>query len=79
MDTTGTFDVYNVLSKYKILTAFHKFYTLSDFKEFKETNTLDPEYFMVSTGITYGNYKNLVEILDNIDCKWICIDIANGY
>ena len=79
MDTTGTFDVYNVLSKHKILTALHKFYTLSDFKKFKEINILDPEYFMVSTGITYENYKNLVEILDNIDCKWICIDIANGY
>ena len=25
------------------------------------------------------NYKNLCEILKNIDCKWICIDIANGY
>lgn len=79
MDTTGTFDVYKVLSKHKILTAFHKFYTLSHFEEFKRDNTLDPNFFMVSSGISYANYKNLTEILDNIECKWICIDIANGY
>ena len=34
---------------------------------------------MVSTGISNDNYNNLVNILDNIECKWICIDIANGY
>lgn len=79
MDTTGTLDVYTVLSKHKILTALHKFYTLDDFKDFKENNVLDPDYFMVSTGISNDNYNNLVDILDNVECKWICIDIANGY
>ena len=79
MDTTGTFGVYSVLSKYNILTAFHKFYTLSDFQDFKKTNNLNPEYFMVSTGISDDNYNNLIEIVDNIECKWICVDIANGY
>ena len=79
MDTTGTIDVYKVLSKYKILTAFHKFYKLSHFKEFIKNDELDPEYFMVSTGISNSDYENLVDIVDNIHCKWICIDIANGY
>ena len=27
MDTTGTFEVYEVLSEYRILTALNKFYT----------------------------------------------------
>ena len=27
MDTTGTFEVYQVLSKHNIVTALHKFYT----------------------------------------------------
>ena len=27
MDTVGTYNVYKVLSKHKIITAFHKFYT----------------------------------------------------
>ena len=31
MDTVGTYEVYKVLSKHKIITAFHKFYILKDF------------------------------------------------
>ena len=80
MSTTGTFEVYNVLKTHKIITAFHKFYTLSDYKKFEDTHgKLDPDYFMISTGMSIENFKNLCEILDNIECKWICIDIANGY
>ena len=77
MDTTGTFEVYNVLSQYKMLTAMNKFYTLTDYQSCGLQ--LDPDYFMVSTGITDANYANLNEILDKIECKWICIDVANGY
>ena len=86
MTTIGTFEVYRVLSKYKIMTAFHKFYKLQDFRNFIEVNNnndnnivLDPNYFIVSTGISNSDYDNLVNILDNIDVKYIMIDIANGY
>jgi GMP reductase len=81
MDTTGTFEVYNVLSKYKMLTALHKFYTLEDFKKvMTEGNIkLDPNYFMISTGISDENYNKMVEIVEFTGCKWICIDVANGY
>ena len=77
MDTIGTFKVYETLRKYKTITAMNKFYTL---KDYKETNVvLNPDYFMVSTGISDENLENLKQILDNIECNWICIDIANGY
>lgn len=92
MTTTGTFSVYKTLSKYKILTALHKFYTLKDYTEFIQNtnnesiknnkeidNGLNPDYFIVSTGISDNDYTNLVNILDNITCKYILIDIANGY
>lgn len=81
MTTIGTFEVYKTLSKYKILTALHKFYTLEDLIEFNNTHDepLNPEYFMVSTGISDNDYNNLVNIVDNFNCKWIMIDIANGY
>ena len=80
MDTTGTFDVYKELSKHKIITALHKFYRLSDFNSYRfNEGQLDPDLFMVSTGISNDNYNNLVEILEVVPCKWICIDIANGY
>lgn len=78
MDTVGTYDVYKCLSKHKIITAMHKFYTLENYQSF-QADELDPDYFMVSTGITEKDFANLNNILNNISCKWICIDVANGY
>lgn len=75
MDTTGTFEVYDVLKKHQIITALHKFYTLEDYRK----RDLDSRYFMVSTGIGEKDFDNLKEILENIDVDWICIDVANGY
>ena len=82
MTTIGTLDVYKVLSTYKIITALHKFHTLQDLQDYNNANSdcvLNPDYFMISTGIGSDDYKNLVHILDNFECKFICIDIANGY
>ena len=33
MDTTGTFEVYHTLKKYNIITATHKFYTVTIIKQ----------------------------------------------
>ena len=80
MDTTGTFQVYNVLRKYKMLTALNKFYKIQDYINAVNSGIeLDPEYFMVTTGITEENFINLKEIVSYTNCKWICIDVANGY
>jgi len=80
MDTTGTFEVYNSLKKFKMLTALNKFYTVQDYINTANSGIeLDPEYFMVTTGITEENFKNLKEIVTYTRCKWICIDVANGY
>ena len=38
MSTTGTFEIYQQLSKHKMLTALHKFYNPNDFKEFVDKN-----------------------------------------
>ena len=78
MDTIGTYDVYKVLSTCKILTAFHKFYDTDDYI-CMEKQGLDPNYFMVSTGITQKDYDKLISICDAINVKFICIDVANGY
>ncbi len=77
MATTGTFEVYNVLKEQKMITALHKFYTLEDYES--HLSELDPDYFMVSSGMSDDNFTLLSSILNNISCKWICIDIANGY
>ena len=91
MDTTGTFEIYDVLSKHNIITAMNKFYNIDDYKtannrkiytddgETVFSNPLNPDLFMVSTGISDNDYLKLVSILENIECNWICIDIANGY
>jgi GMP reductase len=81
MDTTGTFEVYDVLSKYNIITALNKFYTLDDYNNYTQNFTLDSNLFMVSTGISDSDFANLNNIMESkhINCKWICIDIANGY
>ncbi len=76
MDTTGTFEVYQVLSKHNIVTALHKFYTPEDFKSQK---ILNPNLYMISTGISDTDFARLNSILEVVNCKWICIDIANGY
>ena len=77
MDTTGTIEVYKCLSQYKIITALHKFYKKEDFLnlDFK----LNPNLFMVSSGISDANFDNLCDILNHVECNWICVDIANGY
>jgi GMP reductase len=79
MDTTGTFEVYDILSKFKMITCFNKFYNLKDFQERMETDPLNPDYFMISTGINEQNFSNLCDIVSVTNAKWICIDVANGY
>jgi len=81
MDTTGTFEVYKTLAKHGCVTALHKFYTKEDFAEYHYANntSLDPNLFMVSTGISNDDYDRLESIMEVVDCNWICVDIANGY
>ena len=74
MTTIGTLELYKVLSSYKIITALHKFHKLQDLLDYNKENSsfkLNPDYFMISTGISDDDYDNLTLILDNIDCKFI--------
>jgi len=77
MDTIGTFDMYKTLSKHKILTCFHK-YVQNIPPEF------DPNYYIISTGIKENDEKRLDEQIshlrkNNVEPKFICVDVANGY
>ena len=79
INTTGTFEVYDVLHAYKTITCLHKFHTLKEFKKRWDVSPLDPNYFMISTGIQESNFSNLYEMVEFTGCKWLCIDIENGY
>ena len=75
MDTTGTFGVYKVLSNNKMITAMNKFYTVDDYNDFlnDKNNVLNPDFFMVSTGISDNDFVNLKNILSQIECNWIYV------
>ena len=77
MDTTGTFEIYEILSKYKMITIFHKHYTIDDFKN-KKTN-LNKEYYSLSSGVSDKDYEKLVGLIELLDPKFLTIDVANGY
>lgn len=81
MDTVGTFEMAQALSKKKIITAMHKHYTINDWNLFL-ANTLDniTDYISISTGISKHDSDKLATIISqNPQLKFICIDVANGY
>lgn len=76
MSTIGTFEVAKVLSKFKLMTALHKYYTVQDFDEHYKDDLI----VAVSSGMKDKDYFNLVEILDRYPTiKYINLDVANGY
>lgn len=78
MDTTGTLEVAKVLEKNNMLTALNKFYDVEDLLA-PEAPKIHQEMFMISTGISENDFKKLCNIMERVNCKWICIDVANGY
>lgn len=81
MDTTGTFEIAEVLGKRKCITTVHKHYTLDQWKEWaagKGKDVLD--FVAVSTGILKHDQDKTAEILAAIpEITMICVDVANGY
>ena len=74
MDTVGTFEMYNVLSKNKMITCFHKHYTIEDYPD-----NLDPNYYMLSTGISDKDWDKIQILIDKLNPYFVCVDVANGY
>lgn len=75
MDTTGTIEMALEMQKHKVLTCLHKYYTCDELL----AASLNKEYYAVSTGINTTDLNNLDKIMQNLDPKFICIDVANGY
>jgi GMP reductase len=80
MDTTGTFEMYRELSKFRMITCFHKHYQVEDYPE-----NLDSDYYAISSGITDNDYLKLQKTIDRLSSTqggsptFLCIDVANGY
>ncbi|QOW11120.1 GMP reductase [Kaistella flava (ex Peng et al. 2021)] len=81
MDTVGTFEMAEALSKDKIITAIHKHYTIEEWSDFLK-NQPDSiyDYIALSTGIGNGDEKKVQQIVDaHPKINFLCIDVANGY
>jgi len=81
MATSGTFEMARFLSKFKLITTFHKYYSIKEYKKFFKTFN-NPDYIAYSLGIRDEDFKKLYKmkknkLLDNF--SFICIDVPNGY
>jgi GMP reductase len=74
MDTVGTFEMYNVLKEYKMITCLSKHYELRDFP-----HDINPEYYMLTTGIKDQEWVKLQTLIQHLNPKFVCVDVANGY
>lgn len=75
MDTTGTFEMYRVLSKFKIITVLHKHYEIEDYP----AEELDPNYYSLSTGISDKDWEKTQTLIEKLKPYFLTIDVANGY
>ena len=78
MDTTGTFDMANVLKEHNMHTCLHKHYSPEALIKFFSDHPDNTSW------LTIGIKKEDVEKLDAVKVKLghiprICIDVANGY
>lgn len=81
MASCGTFEMAEVLSSHKIITTFHKYYTVEDYKVFFKTFN-NPDYIAYTLGIRDEDIAKLQEMIkaDLIkNFSFICIDVPNGY
>lgn len=81
MATCGTFEMARTLATYKIVTTFHKYYSIDDYKNFFEGFD-NPDYICYTLGIRERDLEQLKEMIAEglIDkFSFICIDVPNGY
>lgn len=81
MATCGTFEMAHVLSKYKMITTFHKYYSVTDYAKFFKTYN-KPDYICYTSGIREKDIEQMKAmkkkgLLDKF--SFICLDVPNGY
>ncbi|MBW2998579.1 GMP reductase [Candidatus Woesearchaeota archaeon] len=81
MDTTGTFEMAKELSKNKIITTLHKFYTIDELQDFF-SDFNEPDYVAYTLGVREGDFEKLKDIIDlglGEKFNFICLDVPNAY
>ncbi|MFT7816079.1 GMP reductase 1-like [Arapaima gigas] len=80
MDTTGTFEMAQVLSNHTLFTAIHKHYSVEEWKNFATKSPKCLAHVAVSSGSGPADLEKLCSILREVPAlKYICLDVANGY
>ncbi|MBV6879390.1 GMP reductase [Epilithonimonas ginsengisoli] len=81
MDTVGTFEMAEALSKEKIITAIHKHYSVEEWNQFLDGKSEEfYQYIALSTGTGKADEEKIKTILDtDPKIQFLCIDVANGY
>jgi GMP reductase len=81
MATCGTFAMAKILSQYKMITAFHKYYSVKDYEKFFRTFN-NPDYICYTLGIRAPDLRQLKLMKKKGLLKkfsFICLDVPNGY
>uniref|UniRef100_A0A6C0IYA3 GMP reductase n=1 Tax=viral metagenome TaxID=1070528 RepID=A0A6C0IYA3_9ZZZZ len=84
MDTVGTIPMLKATSEFNILTCLHKYININDLINAVKDDNKIVNNSVLSTGISDNDWANLTMKIDllekeNINIKFICVDVANGY
>ena len=81
MATCGTFSLAQVLAEHRMITTFHKYYSIDDYRQFFESFD-NPDFIVYTLGIRDEDLAKLQEmkqagLMEKF--SFICLDIPNGY
>tara|TARA_B100000795_G_scaffold238281_1_gene199289 strand:+ start:135 stop:1100 length:966 start_codon:yes stop_codon:yes gene_type:complete len=87
MDTTGTFEIAQVMATHKCITCLHKHYEPNQIVEWAQTNPEAANYSAVSMGTSDADLAKVSAVLEQTqalgegkgEMHMVCLDVANGY
>jgi GMP reductase len=81
MDTTGTFEIAEVLGAEGLITCLHKHYSVEDVVNWgNKVGDSIAGNIAVAAGVSdhdFGKAKEITDALPGV--KFLCLDVANGY
>lgn len=79
MDGVGTFNVAKKMASHEMFTCLTKHFKKEDWEKTIKEDTFDRDLYAISVGTNLELYKEASNIIKELNLKWVCIDIANGY
>ncbi|OAF65389.1 hypothetical protein A3Q56_06903 [Intoshia linei] len=81
MDTIGTIDIAEALTKKQMFTVMHKFHKSESIVEMFKKNDDYQNTVALSSGMSKVDIDQICKLIDheNVPIKYVCLDVANGY